>query len=47
MRPDGEPGVFSARYAGEDKDPAANTGKLLDKLAPHIDRRARFAPSSL
>ena len=38
----GEPGVFSARYAGEDKDPAANTRKLLDKLAPHIDRRARF-----
>lgn len=38
----GEPGVYSARYAGEGKDPAANTGKLLDKLSVHRDRRARF-----
>ncbi|MBE2208564.1 MAG: non-canonical purine NTP diphosphatase [Saprospiraceae bacterium] len=38
----GEPGVYSARYAGDDKDPAANTRKLLDKLAAHSDRSARF-----
>lgn len=38
----GEPGVYSARYAGDDKDPAANTRKLLEKLSAHSDRRARF-----
>lgn len=38
----GEPGVYSARYAGEDKDPAANTRKLLEKLSAHSDRSARF-----
>jgi len=38
----GEPGVYSARYAGDDKDPAANTRKLLEKLSEYSDRRARF-----
>lgn len=38
----GEPGVLSARYAGEDKDAAANTRKLLDALQGVVDRQARF-----
>src|SRR5690606_19850707 len=28
---DGEPGVYSARYAGESKDPQANMDKVLQK----------------
>ncbi|MDN6260975.1 MAG: RdgB/HAM1 family non-canonical purine NTP pyrophosphatase, partial [Staphylococcus simulans] len=28
----GEPGIYSARYAGEDKDDNANIEKLLEKL---------------
>jgi XTP/dITP diphosphohydrolase len=41
---DGRPGVRSARYAGEDADPAANVAKLLDELAsvPAERRTARF-----
>ena len=39
---DGEPGVYSARYAGESKNPEANMQKLLKKLAGHENRRARF-----
>lgn len=38
----GAPGVFSARYAGEVKDPAANMAKLLKELEGHDDRAARF-----
>jgi XTP/dITP diphosphohydrolase len=38
----GEPGVYSARYAGEPSDDAANNRKLLDKLAAHSNRQARF-----
>jgi XTP/dITP diphosphohydrolase len=38
----GGPGVFSARYAGEAKDPAANMARLLRELAGRDDRRARF-----
>lgn len=38
----GEPGVYSARYAGEAKSDEANMNKLLTKLAPHENRRARF-----
>ena len=38
----GEPGVFSARYAGEDKDSEANMNKVLAKLAKINDREARF-----
>jgi XTP/dITP diphosphohydrolase len=36
------PGVFSARYAGEDKDSAANMRKVLSELADKADRSARF-----
>lgn len=40
----GEPGVFSARYAGVHGDDAANNVKLLDRLAgvAEGDRAARF-----
>ena len=37
-----EPGVLSARYAGEAKNAAANMDKLLEKMAGKTDRRARF-----
>ncbi|MDR2804110.1 MAG: non-canonical purine NTP diphosphatase [Dysgonamonadaceae bacterium] len=36
------PGVYSARYAGESKEPAANRQKLLQALAGQTDRSARF-----
>ena len=39
---DNAPGVFSARYAGEPCDYAANNAKLLRALAGVTDRRARF-----
>ncbi|MFT4022623.1 MAG: RdgB/HAM1 family non-canonical purine NTP pyrophosphatase [Flavihumibacter sp.] len=38
----GEPGVQSARYAGEPPDPEKNMEKLLQRLAGKTDRRARF-----
>lgn len=38
----GEPGVKSARYAGEDKDFDANIQKLLQKLDGSINREAQF-----
>ena len=38
----GEPGVYSARYAGADKDPQANMDKVLRELEGIPDRRARF-----
>ncbi|HEY4151676.1 MAG TPA: RdgB/HAM1 family non-canonical purine NTP pyrophosphatase [Chitinophagaceae bacterium] len=38
----GEPGVKSARYAGEDKAPEKNMEKLLSRLLPHSNRNARF-----
>lgn len=40
----GAPGVFSARFAGEDADDAKNNEKLLTLLEelPYRDRRARF-----
>lgn len=38
----GAPGVYSARYAGEAKDPKANMHKLLEELDGHADRGARF-----
>ncbi len=38
----GDPGVFSARYAGPGKSPDDNIVKLLEKLAEINDRRARF-----
>ena len=38
----GEPGVKSARYAGEQRDFTANIDKLLNKLANNTDRAAKF-----
>ncbi len=38
----GHPGVFSARFAGPACDDAANRRQLLDRLAGHTDRSARF-----
>ena len=38
----GAPGVYSARYAGEAKDDAANVRKVLDELRGVTDRKARF-----
>ena len=49
MALDGGPGVHTARYAGESKDPSANMDKLLEVLdgmekegLPVYDRKARF-----
>ena len=41
---DGAPGLYSARYAGEDSDDAANRAKMLRELAgvPAERRAARF-----
>lgn len=39
---EGAPGVLSARYAGDAKDPSANIDKLLLELENHDNRRARF-----
>jgi XTP/dITP diphosphohydrolase len=38
----GEPGVYSARYAGEQRDANDNMDKLLDALLHQSDRRAQF-----
>ena len=38
----GEPGVHSARYAGEDRSPNANIDKVLRKLGDNPNRNARF-----
>ena len=38
----GEPGIYSARYAGETKDDNANIEKLLTKLGDETDRSAQF-----
>lgn len=38
----GEPGVLSARYAGEAHNDNANTAKLLENLKNSDDRSARF-----
>jgi len=38
----GRPGVQSARYAGPEKDSAANMAKLLDELSGKTNRKARF-----
>lgn len=39
---DGRPGVYSARYAGEEKDPERNMQKLLAELDGKSDRHAQF-----
>lgn len=38
----GAPGVYSARYAGEEKSSDANIGKLLKELEGKENRSARF-----
>ncbi len=38
----GEPGVFSARYAGEHGNSEKNMQKVLENLADKIDRTAQF-----
>jgi len=38
----GEPGVYSARYAGEDGNDALNNDKLLRELSGKKERSARF-----
>jgi XTP/dITP diphosphohydrolase len=38
----GEPGVFSARYAGEQRDSAKNNELVLHKMANQSNRTARF-----
>ena len=37
-----EPGVYSARYAGEDKSAAANMTRVLEKMTGITNRKARF-----
>jgi XTP/dITP diphosphohydrolase len=41
---EGRPGIYSARYAGEQKDDQANTDKVLSELSdiPEEERAARF-----
>ena len=38
----GLPGVYSARFAGESKDPSANIEKVLSLLGSAANRKARF-----
>ncbi len=38
----GEPGVYSARYAGEDKDAKKNMALVLNKMKDIKNRNARF-----
>ena len=37
-----EPGVYSARYAGEDNNAEANMNKLLNNLKKNLNRKAQF-----
>ena len=39
---DGRPGVYSARYAGEDKNMEKNIEKILSELENKENRKARF-----
>ena len=38
----GQPGIYSARYAGEHGNDSANCKKLLANMAEHSNRKARF-----
>ncbi|GAO28281.1 non-canonical purine NTP diphosphatase [Geofilum rubicundum] len=38
----GEPGVYSARYAGEEKNSVANMQKVLSLMQGQANRKARF-----
>ncbi|MGQ4001434.1 XTP/dITP diphosphatase [Francisellaceae bacterium CB299] len=42
MSLNGEPGIYSARYAGQHGDDKANINKLLSNLANSNQRQARF-----
>ncbi len=39
---DGQPGVYSARYAGDEKDPEKNMDLVLEKMKNVHNRNARF-----
>ena len=39
---DGQPGVYSARYAGDEKDPEKNMNLVLEKMKNVHNRNARF-----
>jgi XTP/dITP diphosphohydrolase len=39
---EGRPGVFSARYAGKEADPAKNIQKVLLEMTGKLNRSARF-----
>ena len=39
---DGAPGIYSARYAGEDATDADNNAKLLEEMSGVSDRKAHF-----
>lgn len=39
---EGAPGVYTARYAGEDKDPNANMNLVLAQMQRSTDRKAQF-----
>jgi XTP/dITP diphosphohydrolase len=38
----GAPGVYSARYAGKQRDAEDNMNKLLENLKTHVNRNAQF-----
>lgn len=38
----GEPGVISARYAGEERNEALNRALVLEKMKNELNRKARF-----
>lgn len=38
----GEPGVYSARYAGEPKDDSKNIDKVLENLRDKVNKKANF-----
>lgn len=38
----GDPGIYSARYSGEDATDEENNAKLLEELAEETDRKAYF-----
>ena len=38
----GAPGVYTARYAGENKNPDANMQKVLNEMSGKSNRKARF-----
>lgn len=40
---DGEPGIFAARYAGDNATYADNCNKVMEKLGENTNRKARFA----